>query len=112
MSCSCSVSGVRVYTIAPKRSPSNPNKGSVPLGRFASGNVNSDAFSDKDKSFLCSFLVSTRPVPTDVKKAKLVVNLNEAEEKVEKENYSKYMKAQDKISNTLGDYFASLKAKK
>ena len=48
----------------------------------------------------------------EVEKAKLIVNLNEAEEKVEKENYSKYMKAQDKISNTLGDYFASLKTRK
>ena len=48
----------------------------------------------------------------DTAKAKLVVGLNDAEEKIEKENYSKYMKAQDKISNTLGDYFASLKNRK
>ncbi len=44
--------------------------------------------------------------------AKLIVNLYEHEEKVEKENYGKYMKSQEKISNTLGDYFASLKNKK
>lgn len=48
----------------------------------------------------------------DTQKGRLVVNLNDAEEKIEKENYSKYMKAQDKISNTLGDYFASLKNRK
>lgn len=48
----------------------------------------------------------------DAQKSRLVVNLNEAEEKIEKENYSKYMKAQDKISNTLGDYFANLKNRK
>lgn len=45
----------------------------------------------------------------DAAKGRLVVNMNEAEERVERENYSKYMKAQDKISNTLGDY---LKEKK
>lgn len=48
----------------------------------------------------------------DTQKSRLVVNLNDAEEKIEKENYSKYMKAQDKISNTLGDYFANLKNRK
>ena len=45
----------------------------------------------------------------DNNKGRLVVNMNEAEEKVERENYSKYLKAQDKISNTLGDYLKDRK---
>lgn len=40
----------------------------------------------------------------DPNRGKLIVNMNDAEEKIEKENYSKYMKNQEKISNTLGDY--------
>lgn len=40
----------------------------------------------------------------DTNRGRLVVNMNEAEEKIERDNYSKYMKNQEKISNTLGDY--------
>ena len=45
----------------------------------------------------------------DTNRGRLVVNLNDAEEKVERENYSKYLKQQDKISNTLGDYLKDRK---
>ena len=45
----------------------------------------------------------------DTNRGRLVVNLNDAEERVERENYSKYLKQQDKISNTLGDYLKDRK---
>ena len=45
----------------------------------------------------------------DPEKNRLVVSMRDAEEKVEKENFNKYMKSQDKMTNTLGDYLNSLK---
>lgn len=45
----------------------------------------------------------------DPEKNRLVVSMKDAEERVEKENFNKYMKSQDKMTNTLGDYFNNLK---
>lgn len=41
----------------------------------------------------------------DPEKTKLNVGMKDAEEKVEKENYGKYMKSQEKVASTLGDFF-------
>ena len=45
----------------------------------------------------------------DPEKNKLIVSMRDAEERVERENFNKYMKSQDKMTNTLGDYLNSLK---
>lgn len=47
----------------------------------------------------------------DAEATKFVVSMRDAEEREKpvKENYSKYMKSQDKMTNTLGDYLKSLK---
>lgn len=42
-------------------------------------------------------------------KQRFIVSMRDAEEKVEKENFNKYMKSQDKMSNTFGDYISNLK---
>lgn len=42
-------------------------------------------------------------------KQRFVVSMRDAEEKVEKENINKYMKSQDKMTNTFGDYISNLK---
>lgn len=42
-------------------------------------------------------------------KQRFVVSMRDAEEKVEKENFNKYMKSQDKMTNTFGDYISNLK---
>lgn len=45
----------------------------------------------------------------DPEKNRLVVSMRDAEERVEKENFNKYAKSQDKMTNTLGDYLNNLK---
>ena len=47
----------------------------------------------------------------DAEATRFVVSMRDAEvkEKPVKENYNKYMKSQDKMTNTLGDYFNNLK---
>lgn len=47
----------------------------------------------------------------DAAKQRFIVSMKDAEEKVEKENYNKYMKSNDKMSNTFGDYLNDLKNK-
>lgn len=42
-------------------------------------------------------------------KQRFIVSMRDAEEKVEKENFNKYMKSQDKLTNTFGDYINNLK---
>lgn len=42
-------------------------------------------------------------------KQRFVVSMRDAEEKAEKENFNKYMKSQDKMTNTFGDYISNLK---
>lgn len=37
-------------------------------------------------------------------KQRFIVSMRDAEEKVEKENFNKYIKSQDKMTNTFGDY--------
>ncbi len=47
----------------------------------------------------------------DAAKQRFIVSMKDAEERVEKENYNKYMKSNDKMSNTFGDYLNDLKNK-
>lgn len=48
----------------------------------------------------------------DSAKQRFIVSAKDAEERVEKENYSKYMKSNDKMSNTFADYLNDFKNKK
>ena len=45
----------------------------------------------------------------NAQKQRFVVSMRDAEEKAEKENFNKYMKSQDKMTNTFGDYISNLK---
>ena len=47
----------------------------------------------------------------DAAKQRFIVSMKDAEERVEKENYNKYIKSNDKLSNTFGDYLNDLKNK-
>lgn len=45
----------------------------------------------------------------DNAKQRFIVSMRDAEEKAEKETFNKYVKSQDKMTNTFGDYIANMK---